>query len=318
MPGLFLATYRKQDPAGPPFALTSANNVLSVDPVSGAIVLGNDVGGTSATLLSNREIPFGGFFLKQISGAAATSLTNLIFGDAPGFQVVENNALNSTAPLTEVGYRIRTNPKAAGPFSIPLQFDTKLSNQGTLTFLLRDLSAVPVGVTNFVFRLQDAGGSGNPLTISNNQFVTVSQMLGVAASGPLNNARVSVLNDGNAANVAMSVKNGDNGVNSSIDILFTNDVNTATLRLNGSTHAINPNVFFVDNTTLASDILLNTGTASMPAIPAWKTSETSTTMPCSGKRLRLRSDSSLSPSRSRLCSDCCSRCWLRASCGFWG
>lgn len=52
-------------PPAPPFDPTSAVNGLSVDPVSGAIVLGQDVGavGDPAQLLSNREIPFNGFSL---------------------------------------------------------------------------------------------------------------------------------------------------------------------------------------------------------------------------------------------------------------
>jgi len=42
---------------GPPFDPTSANNGLSVDPVSGKIVLGNDVGSVLAALITTREIP---------------------------------------------------------------------------------------------------------------------------------------------------------------------------------------------------------------------------------------------------------------------
>jgi hypothetical protein len=50
-------------PPGPPFALNSADNGLSVDPVTGEIVLGQTVGaiGDPAQLLSNREIPLQAF-----------------------------------------------------------------------------------------------------------------------------------------------------------------------------------------------------------------------------------------------------------------
>jgi len=50
-------------PPGPPFLLTSADNGLSVDTVSGRIVLGQDVGapGDPAQFLSAREIPMAGF-----------------------------------------------------------------------------------------------------------------------------------------------------------------------------------------------------------------------------------------------------------------
>lgn len=50
----------KKEKAGAPFAAGSANNGLSVDAVTGKIVLGNDVGGTTARLLSDREIPLNG------------------------------------------------------------------------------------------------------------------------------------------------------------------------------------------------------------------------------------------------------------------
>lgn len=53
----------------PPFDPNSADNGLSVDPISGRIVLGNDAGDSLATLLSNREIPLNGFdvaFTKAI------------------------------------------------------------------------------------------------------------------------------------------------------------------------------------------------------------------------------------------------------------
>jgi len=59
-------------PPGPPFVLNSAFNGLSVDAVTGQIVLGQDVGaaGNPAALVSNREIPMNGFWLAI--GPAAT------------------------------------------------------------------------------------------------------------------------------------------------------------------------------------------------------------------------------------------------------
>lgn len=50
--------------AAPPFPLASANNGLSVDPVSGKIVLGNNLGGSAAQLISDRELPLNGFQLQ--------------------------------------------------------------------------------------------------------------------------------------------------------------------------------------------------------------------------------------------------------------
>lgn len=53
-----IQTSQKKEQAGPPFTSNSADNGLSVDAVSGRIVLGNDVGDPAAPaiLLSNREI----------------------------------------------------------------------------------------------------------------------------------------------------------------------------------------------------------------------------------------------------------------------
>lgn len=53
-----LQTSQKREQSGPPFASGSADNGLSVDTVTGRIVLGNNVGaaGNPAQLISNREI----------------------------------------------------------------------------------------------------------------------------------------------------------------------------------------------------------------------------------------------------------------------
>lgn len=53
-----LQTSQKKEQAGPPFVATSADNGLSVDAVSGRIVLGNDVGDPAApgAIFTNREI----------------------------------------------------------------------------------------------------------------------------------------------------------------------------------------------------------------------------------------------------------------------
>lgn len=78
-------------PPGPPFVSTSAVNGLSVDPVSGAIVLGQDVGavGDPAQLLSDREIPFNGFNLNY----KGTGI-NALFDDANSAYSFANAALD--------------------------------------------------------------------------------------------------------------------------------------------------------------------------------------------------------------------------------
>lgn len=82
-----LSTNQKIDPAGPPFALTSADNGLSVDPVSQRIVLGNDVLGAAGAgqLLSNREIFLNGFVIQFTSGFTPADVAAVI--NSTGFSV---------------------------------------------------------------------------------------------------------------------------------------------------------------------------------------------------------------------------------------
>lgn len=61
--------------AAPPFAGNSAINGVSVKPVTGEIVLGNDVGALLAQLISDREIPMATFLLRLLYPTAGQSLT---------------------------------------------------------------------------------------------------------------------------------------------------------------------------------------------------------------------------------------------------
>lgn len=56
-------------PPGPPFPANSAVDGCSVDPITGQIVWGNDVGLTTAILLSDRELPMGAFKVTWLRGA---------------------------------------------------------------------------------------------------------------------------------------------------------------------------------------------------------------------------------------------------------
>lgn len=56
-------------PPGPPFPANSAVDGCSVDPVTGQIVWGNDVGLTTAILLKDRELPMGAFKVTWLRGA---------------------------------------------------------------------------------------------------------------------------------------------------------------------------------------------------------------------------------------------------------
>lgn len=79
-------------PPGPPFVSTSAVNGTSVDPVTGKIVMGNDIGGVSAQLLSNREIPSAGFNIT-LSGTGNIGVgTNTPSGRIHAFSSINNTS----------------------------------------------------------------------------------------------------------------------------------------------------------------------------------------------------------------------------------
>lgn len=71
------------DNPGAPFDTNSAYNGLSVDPVTGQIVLGNDVGSLLAQLVSDRVIPDGGF--SVIFGDPAANAITI----APSFLFID-------------------------------------------------------------------------------------------------------------------------------------------------------------------------------------------------------------------------------------
>jgi hypothetical protein len=97
---------------GAPFPAGSAANGVSVDPITGQIVLGNDVGGVLAALTSVREIPFGGQGISLTAGA----LINTLF--FPGF--IQVNTATANTILDENGYQVfRANP-GDGPAAILL------------------------------------------------------------------------------------------------------------------------------------------------------------------------------------------------------
>lgn len=75
VPGLIsMPAFRQQTGGG---GLSAADNGLSIDPVSGSVVLGNDVGGNLAALLSDREIPMGNFAFRFLDAAGGNRLFEL-------------------------------------------------------------------------------------------------------------------------------------------------------------------------------------------------------------------------------------------------
>jgi hypothetical protein len=97
-----LQTSQKREQSGPPFTAGSADNGLSVDAVSGRIVLGNDATGVAglAALLSDREIDTGAFAI--LLNAIATSVVTRLSGSV--VQLTGTNAAIATIGIaTDAG-----------------------------------------------------------------------------------------------------------------------------------------------------------------------------------------------------------------------
>lgn len=101
-----LQTSQKRELSGPPFVSTAADNGLSVDGVSGRIVLGNDVGDPAApaALLSIREIDMGAFGI--ILNAIAAGIQTLLTG-----QLIDVVSANGSAPQVSVEDTLSGNPQ---------------------------------------------------------------------------------------------------------------------------------------------------------------------------------------------------------------
>lgn len=117
-----LITTAKKEQPGPPFSSNSADNGLSVDAISGKIVLGNDQGDAAApaALLSNREI------VMEDSAANSfvilfNSILNAVLTQFTGFSIEIAGGDNTTPSITvgggdgcnaEIAVRTTTNSSA--------------------------------------------------------------------------------------------------------------------------------------------------------------------------------------------------------------
>jgi len=106
-----IQTFPKRDPAGAPFVAGSADNGLSIDTVTGRVVLGNDSLGVAglAQLLSNREIFTNGFSITLVDG-------NIVLTIAPGQVSQVDNATNSAATMNASGSMSVDEVGVSGPF----------------------------------------------------------------------------------------------------------------------------------------------------------------------------------------------------------
>jgi hypothetical protein len=130
-----LTTSQKRRQSGPPFAAGSANNGLSVDPVTEVIVLGNDVNDPAqpAILLSDREI---------VTQDAAFNAFALLL-----------NAINASVVTRLTGDTIQLTGTNAATTSLTIQTDAG----GVSTLDIRNITDILT---------IDAGSSTNAITFS--------------------------------------------------------------------------------------------------------------------------------------------------------
>lgn len=148
-------------PPGPPFVATSAENGLSVDPVNGKIVLGNDntfVPG-AGQLLSSRDIALNAFSIN-------------LFGPVGNFQISDNQITVQNF----AGPAIGMSSPAAGALL-------------TLSSIAPAVSSIDydtsIGGERFAI-VNDAGKLEMKNPISGNRFLSLDQVAGVFRMGDLN------------------------------------------------------------------------------------------------------------------------------------
>lgn len=185
-----------QIPSGAPFAAGSADNGLSIDPVTGKIVLGNDVGSTLAQLLSDREIPLNGFDLtifqnaigngalflqpdpieNTLSLSMQTGLDSLgnfgLFSVAPAslFGQAGDAANGGTVEIDPVSARLSHNVLTRLVALPPFPGGVISAGNGSSDFLRLDIA-------NQVYSIGDIDAAGNGVQLSVNDLNRVAKIL---------------------------------------------------------------------------------------------------------------------------------------------
>ncbi len=226
---------------GPPFAATSANNGLSVDPVSGKIVLGNDVADPAAPagLLSNREIlmddAFFNMFQIILNAIQSTGVITTFTGDtvalsgpagtlpvvsvtttgagSPSVQVVGAGASNPTILNQAAGAGICRITNIAGAGGIAL-FTNRVANEIFQIDTGGAVGAIRFGASNisvpiFFFQVETA-------TLNTQIGPTLRPGNGaqLQVSGSLTNQRLVVGKGAGAYNVDRDTDSGTDFTNS--------------------------------------------------------------------------------------------------------
>jgi len=291
-----ISNHERKIPAGAPFAAGSANNGLSVDAISGAIVLGDDVGGILSTLLSDRFIPLGGFdiILTQDGiGLKALSTINNLDNIFAGLQVINNSAgiaaQGAVFLENDVGARLEVFLNGSGFVFAPGRSeihptngliaigDTPLIGNGTIISIDDTASAIRIDSNTGDTHIGDIFGAGNNSSLLVNDF---AQLIQVASGGFL-----FLLLDVLAGLYGI----GDLNVSLNGTALFVDDVNQRVsinaangLLIAGDPTLIHTGTILADGAGVAAGTLLNAPAAGNPTkwigiddngttrfVPAW-------------------------------------------------
>lgn len=144
---------------GPPFLITSADNGLSVDPITFKIVLGQSIGaiGNPAQFLDDREIPMNGFLFQMLNSVAPV----LILDEANGVSQINSVTIPAIASLqlnsfpgsegASITATNGVNDEAIGLDPINNAIQASLNGNG---YLRLDLG-------NQIYQIGDINGVGN-------------------------------------------------------------------------------------------------------------------------------------------------------------
>lgn len=177
-----LQTSQKKEIPGPPFSPSSADNGLSVDSVSGKIVLGNDVADPAqpAQLLTDREIVTEDS-IGNVFGITLRTILNNITTFLNGTRIIITGGINTSPFMNITGGddsfptitlvsgnngASQLNLYSGSPGQAQLTLATgndslaiRADDSGQITFLGNGLVVAAIDVNNF----QWAFGPGNPL-----------------------------------------------------------------------------------------------------------------------------------------------------------
>lgn len=97
--GIWTTQNQRPNPVIPPATVTDANNGTSLNGTT--VVLGNDVGGILATLLSDREIPMDSFFIRLLSSTQQNGNLILSAGNIAAGNFGNSKLMNEGSTITK-------------------------------------------------------------------------------------------------------------------------------------------------------------------------------------------------------------------------